>query len=100
MYNIMQIMIIMHIVMSVVMTYDSRVLQTVDPKFDELEQKLTSLEMLLRQLIRDVTTWQEDLQVCACIVSYLTQLQTVPPSLPSVSLPSVSLLAAESGGLP
>jgi DNA repair exonuclease SbcCD ATPase subunit len=36
--------------------------KTVDPEFDELEQKLTSLEMFLRQLIRNVTSWQEELQ--------------------------------------
>lgn len=38
-------------------------MQTVDPEFEELEQKMTSLEVFLRQLIRNITTWQEDLQV-------------------------------------
>ena len=37
--------------------------QTVDPKFEELEQKMMSLETFLRQLLRNITTWQEDLQV-------------------------------------
>ena len=36
--------------------------QTVDPVFEELEQKLTSLDTLLRQLIRNVVSWQEELQ--------------------------------------
>ena len=35
-------------------------MQTVDP---ELEQKVMSLEVFLRQLIHNVNTWQEDLQV-------------------------------------
>ena len=39
------------------------VMQTVDPEFEELEQKVTSLEAFLRQLIRNVNIWQEDLQV-------------------------------------
>ena len=34
-----------------------------DPEFEELEQKVMSLEVFLRQLIRNVNTWQEDLQV-------------------------------------
>ena len=38
-------------------------MQTVDPEFEELEQKMMSLETFLRQLIRNITTWQEDLQV-------------------------------------
>ncbi|CAI8019793.1 Dynamin-binding protein [Geodia barretti] len=36
--------------------------KTVDPEFEELEQKMMSLETFLRQLIRNITTWQEDLQ--------------------------------------
>ena len=38
-------------------------MQTVDPEFEELEQKVMSLEAFLRQLIRNVNIWQEDLQV-------------------------------------
>ena len=39
-------------------------LQTVDPKFDELEQRVLSLEGLLRTLVRDIQSWQEEMQVC------------------------------------
>ena len=34
-----------------------------DPKFDELEQKVLSIDALLRLLLRDVGNWQEELQV-------------------------------------
>ena len=34
-----------------------------DPKFDELEQKVLSIDALLRQLLRDIGNWQEELQV-------------------------------------
>ena len=64
-------------------------LQTVDPMFDELEQKLTSLEIFLRQLIRNVTTWQEDLQVCILqSASQSHSVQLFPPSLPPSLPPS------------
>ena len=38
--------------------------QTVDPKFDEIEQKLSSLETTIRTLIKDIFSWLEELQVC------------------------------------
>lgn len=38
-------------------------LQTVDPKFDEMEQKVLSLESLIRTLLKDIASWQEQLQV-------------------------------------
>lgn len=38
-------------------------LQTVDPKFDEMEQKVLSLESLIRTLLRDIGSWQDQLQV-------------------------------------
>ena len=59
---------------------DSSYTQTVDPKFEELEQKLTSLEMFLRQLIRNIVAWQDDLQV-----TMTTQHNATPsPSHPSL----------------
>ena len=39
-------------------------LQTIDPKFDEIEQKVVHLESLIRNLLRDIASWQEKLQVC------------------------------------
>ena len=64
--------------------------QTVDPKFEELEQKLTSLEMFLRQLIRNTTTWQEDIQVhCSMqfiIALNISMLPSLPPPSPSLPL--------------
>lgn len=36
--------------------------KTIDPKFDEMEQKVVSLEALLRSLLKDISVWQEELQ--------------------------------------
>jgi len=35
-----------------------------DPKFDELEQCVLSLEGMLWTLVRDIQSWQEEMQVC------------------------------------
>ena len=37
--------------------------QTIDPKFDDLEQKVLSLESLTRTLLKDVASGQEEQQV-------------------------------------
>ena len=39
------------------------VLQTIDPRFDELEQKVISLDSLIRTLLKDIANWQDELQV-------------------------------------
>ena len=38
-------------------------IQTIDPKFDELEQKVMSLGTLVQNLLRDIARWQDQLQV-------------------------------------
>ena len=38
--------------------------QTVDPKFDEMEQRVLSLESLLRTMVKDIQSWQDEMQVC------------------------------------
>ena len=38
-------------------------LQTVDPRFDEEEQKVLSLENLLKNFARDIQAWLDELQV-------------------------------------
>ena len=46
-------------------------MQTIDPKFDELEQKVLSMESLLRQLLKDLGNWQDELQVSILILGML-----------------------------
>ena len=38
--------------------------QTRDPKFDEMEQRVLSLEALLRTMVKDIQSWQDEMQVC------------------------------------
>ena len=45
--------------------------QTVDPKFDEVEQRVLSLEALLRTMVRDIQSWQEEMQVCILLSIFL-----------------------------
>ena len=51
--------------------------QTVDPKFDEMEQRVLSLESLLRTMVKDIQSWQDEMQVCVLQYSssvYLSEL--------------------------
>ena len=51
--------------------------QTVDPKFDEMEQRVLSLESLLRTMVKDIQSWQDEMQVCVLQYSssvYLSKL--------------------------
>ncbi len=45
--------------------------QTIDTKFDEIEGKVLSLETALRTLLKDISSWIEELQVCVYTLVYL-----------------------------
>ena len=49
--------------------------QTVDPKFDDVEQRVLSLEALLRTMVKDIQSWQEEMQVC--VLKYSSQCISV-----------------------
>ena len=48
-----------------------------DPKFDELEQKVLSVESLLRSLLKDIANWQEELQVSVTVLLILGYLSNL-----------------------
>ena len=41
--------------------------QTRDLKFDEMKQRVLSLEALLRTMVKDIQSWQDEMQVCTSI---------------------------------
>ena len=49
--------------------------QTRDPKFDEMEQRVLSLEALLRTMVKDIQSWQDEMQVC--VLQYSPQYSSV-----------------------
>ncbi len=51
--------------------YNYHVFQTIDTKFDEIEGKVLSLETALRTLLKDISSWIEELQVCVYTLVYL-----------------------------
>lgn len=44
-------------------------MQTIDTKFDEIESKVLSLETELRTVLKDISTWIEELQVHKSVIS-------------------------------
>ena len=44
-------------------------MQTIDTKFDEIESKVLSLETELRTVLKDISTWIEELQVHESVIS-------------------------------
>ena len=49
--------------------------QTRDLKFDEMKQRVLSLEALLRTMVKDIQSWQDEMQVC--VLQYSPQYSSV-----------------------
>ena len=66
MYNTYMLSVCMWVVELLnILHYNSSVMtwQTVDPKFDDLEQKVVSMYTLVHRLVYNIAAWQDKLQV-------------------------------------